>query len=246
MGNCWKDLGTILNVPESEVRNIEVDYFHACDKGFAVLQSWRDREGNDASVKRLVDALIEIRMKRNADHLLAVVRKEKRRQSQQKGDKSEKYQETCGSPVEVCDKEDETGKHQASEREGSSEAMSSTSEEVNASRTQNTEQSERIDETGSEKMKLDELRESLQKVREMDQAVTRIKSRVDELPRRQQSTRKNEPFEMMRSLLKEVDAFKEVIEQNILERMVRNENVEGLRDITEKVRKARIDLSEAS
>ncbi|PFX24240.1 hypothetical protein AWC38_SpisGene11186 [Stylophora pistillata] len=638
MGNCWKDLGTILNVPESEVRNIEVDYFHACDKGFAVLQSWRDREGNDASVKRLVDALIEIRMKRNADHLLAVVRKEKRRQSQQKGDKSEKYQETCGSPVEdicstcrrshgeltlevgvvydhegsvweraancpvtevlpdiarlnasesyawtsdaafgmqnmtlnsgekvempnvirtvtrstivaqykryceeekfvptsrstkfrilevweasqrkslsgldnaafdgvlafstlekiisqlgqfgadkgwvggtlktlrdsrlylkqqpelvfggincsksfpdtkvenpkktkaflrlndegcyrsdmlilacndnskssgvhilgydfsesqrgkyicdriicpmkssiknycnerhdilsavdmhsalkerpvtgvtasvehikaylttkfdfgivtgnilspkevaedmrrarneegdfilsmalkledgqdyssriqipgaaesslrlndlnsyrlapekkslksldlrtikpdlktiysiLCDKEDETGKHQASEREGSSEAMSSTSEEVNASRTQNTEQSERIDETGSEKMKLDELRESLQKVREMDQAVTRIKSRVDELPRRQQSTRKNEPFEMMRSLLKEVDAFKEVIEQNILERMVRNENVEGLRDITEKVRKARIDLSEAS
>ena len=38
---------------------------------------------------------------------------------------------------------------------------------------------------------------------------------VDEPPRRQQNTKRNEPLEMMKSLLMEVAALKGVIEQNI-------------------------------
>lgn len=75
---------------------------------------------------------------------------------------------------------------------------------------------------------------------------------VDELPRRQQNTNRNEPIEntkrdepleIMKSLLQEVAAIKGVIEQKILERIEGNGNVEGLREITEKVRKVRQDFS---
>lgn len=84
---------------------------------------------------------------------------------------------------------------------------------------------------------------------------------VDELPRRQQNTNRNEPtenakrdepientkrdepLEIMKSLLQEVAAIKGVIEQKILERIEGNGNVEGLREITEKVRKVRQDFS---
>ena len=66
---------------------------------------------------------------------------------------------------------------------------------------------------------------------------------LDEPPRRQQNTKRNEPLEMMKSLLMEVAALKGVIEQNILVGIVGNGNVEGLREITEKVRKVRQDFS---
>lgn len=84
---------------------------------------------------------------------------------------------------------------------------------------------------------------------------------VDELPRRQQNTKRNEPtentkrdepientkrdepLEIMKSLLQEVAAIKGVIEKKILERIEGNGNVEGLREITEKVRKVRQDFS---
>ena len=66
---------------------------------------------------------------------------------------------------------------------------------------------------------------------------------VDKLPRRQQNARRNEPLETMHNLLMEVAALKEVIEQNILVCIAENENVEGLRKITEKVRKFKQDFS---
>ena len=69
---------------------------------------------------------------------------------------------------------------------------------------------------------------------------------VDKLPKRQQNTRRNKPFEMIRSLLMEEAALREVIEQNILERIAESGNVEGLRGMTEKVRKVRQDFSGAS
>lgn len=66
---------------------------------------------------------------------------------------------------------------------------------------------------------------------------------VDKLPRRQQNARRNEPLETMHNLLMEVAALKEVIEQKILVCIAENENVEGLREITEKVRKFKQDFS---
>lgn len=130
-----------------------------------------------------------------------------------------------------------------------------------ASRTRDIKKKESGGETGSQQKQLDELHEIIRTVREMNQVVTRLQSRVDELPRRQQYTKRNEPtentkrdepientkrdepLEMMKSLLQEVAAIKGVIEQKILERIEGNGNVEGLREITEKVRKVRQDFS---
>ena len=66
---------------------------------------------------------------------------------------------------------------------------------------------------------------------------------VDKLPRRQQNARRNEPLETMHNLLMEVAALKEVIEQKIVVCIAENENVEGLREMTEKVRKFKQDFS---
>ena len=70
IGNCWSDLGPFLEVPESEIRNIGNDYHKARDKGFALLQSWRDKERRKATVGRLESVLTAIGMKRIAEKLL--------------------------------------------------------------------------------------------------------------------------------------------------------------------------------
>lgn len=143
--------------------------------------------------------------------------------------------------MSLGDKEGETGQRPTREREVSPETMPGTSGEVDAPRTRDIEQSERSDKTASSQRKLNELRQSIEKVREMNQAVTRIKARVDELPSRQLNTGRNEPFDTTNSLLREVAALQEAIV-----RRARNENLEGLRELMEKVRKAREDLSGAS
>ncbi|XP_022809064.1 uncharacterized protein LOC111346044 [Stylophora pistillata] len=73
-GNYWRDLGAVLEIPESEIRNIETDHQRARDRGFAVLQSWRDRKGCDATVGCLFDAFKDIGKKWSAEKLLEVCR----------------------------------------------------------------------------------------------------------------------------------------------------------------------------
>lgn len=72
-----------------------------------------------------------------------------------------------------------------------------------------------------------------------------VLNNVDELHRGQENTRRNDPFEMLHNLLKEVAALKEVVEKKA-ESRTENENVEGLREMTEKVRQVRQDFSGAS
>ena len=75
----------------------------------------------------------------------------------------------------LCDKEGETTQRQASEKGGSPETMPCT-----ASRTRDIKQSESGDETGSQQKESDDLRESIRKVKEINQVVTRLKSKVGE------------------------------------------------------------------
>ena len=70
IGNCWSDLGPFLEVPESEIRNIGNDYHKARDKGFALLQSWRDKDGCKATMGRLESVLTARGKKRIAEKLL--------------------------------------------------------------------------------------------------------------------------------------------------------------------------------
>lgn len=70
-GTCWKELGGVLQIPEGELHNIKTDNGCARDRGLAVLQSWRDREGNDATVGCLFDAFVRIGKKRTAENYFA-------------------------------------------------------------------------------------------------------------------------------------------------------------------------------
>lgn len=70
-GTCWKELGVVLQIPEGELHNIKTDNRCARDRGLAVLQSWRDREGNDATVGCLFDAFVRIGKKRIAENFFA-------------------------------------------------------------------------------------------------------------------------------------------------------------------------------
>lgn len=72
-----------------------------------------------------------------------------------------------------------------------------------------------------------------------------VLNNVDELPRGQENARRNDAFEMLHNLLKEVAALKEVVEKKA-ESRTENENVEGLREMTEKVRQVRQDFSGTS
>ncbi|PFX28336.1 hypothetical protein AWC38_SpisGene6923 [Stylophora pistillata] len=68
-GTCWLKLGTELLIPEGELLNIGPDYSRAGERGHAVLQSWRDKNGNDATVGCLLDAFENIGQKKIADLL---------------------------------------------------------------------------------------------------------------------------------------------------------------------------------
>lgn len=70
-GTCWMELGSALQIPESELRNMKTDHPCAKDRGYAVLQSWRDREGCDATVGCLSEAFESIGQKKIADKSLA-------------------------------------------------------------------------------------------------------------------------------------------------------------------------------
>lgn len=229
IGNCWKDLGILLGVPEGVINNIGADYDRARERGFAVLEFWKEKRGSSATVGCLEKALIKIHKKSIAEKILGIVREEKPIES-----------EHNDSP----EKEGDAGQRPTRERGGSTETMPSTSEEVNTLRTRDVAQSEMRDEAGREKRHLDDLKECIGKVEKMNEVV---KSMLDGLPRRQPKTGRNdEPLKMMHSLLMEVAAFEEVIQKNILERIARNENFEGLREITEKIRKVKEDFSGAS
>ncbi|XP_022786059.1 uncharacterized protein LOC111326350 [Stylophora pistillata] len=71
-GNCWRELGAYLQIPEGELCNIEKQHRLAKDSGYAVLQSWRNRKGSDATVGCLSDAFESIGKKRIAEKLLGV------------------------------------------------------------------------------------------------------------------------------------------------------------------------------
>ncbi|XP_022786056.1 uncharacterized protein LOC111326347 [Stylophora pistillata] len=88
IGNCWRTLGVFFEIDESVLNNIETDFPTAEEKGFKVLEIWRDKEGRSATVRCLEDALLEIGKRRIAENILDIVREERGRESKQKGDRS--------------------------------------------------------------------------------------------------------------------------------------------------------------
>ncbi|XP_022786091.1 uncharacterized protein LOC111326374 isoform X2 [Stylophora pistillata] len=69
-GECWMHLGANLKIPDSELSNIGADHQRNAEKGLAVLQSWRNRKGRDATVGCLYDAFKAAGKKKSAEKVL--------------------------------------------------------------------------------------------------------------------------------------------------------------------------------
>ena len=72
IGNCWKNVGVFLSVPEDELDNIDKSNKSDQEKAGAMLKLWRDREGHRATVGLLETALNRIKQQRIADTLLGI------------------------------------------------------------------------------------------------------------------------------------------------------------------------------
>ena len=72
IGNCWKDVGAFLWVPEDELDSIDKSNKSDQEKAGAMLKLWRDRKGHRATVGRLETALKRIKQQRIAKTLLGI------------------------------------------------------------------------------------------------------------------------------------------------------------------------------
>lgn len=73
VGTCWLDLGIELQIkPEAGVRNLQQDYSDNRERAVRVLEMWIKQEGEDATVGRLVRALITAGQKGIAAKLLGM------------------------------------------------------------------------------------------------------------------------------------------------------------------------------
>ena len=72
LGNCVRPLGVQLRLSSASVRNVEADGTSSSDKAWKLLDIWRHREGKDATIGKLENALIAIGEKRIAEKLLGM------------------------------------------------------------------------------------------------------------------------------------------------------------------------------
>ena len=59
----WKKLGRRLSISTADLDNIDHENSSVCEKSIAMLNKWRERVGEEASMKVLTEALKKIRRK---------------------------------------------------------------------------------------------------------------------------------------------------------------------------------------
>ena len=70
VGTCWRELGPKLDIPAAKIQNLDNDYCCSRDKANALLLLWKQKEGRNALVGCLADALVTIGKKCIAEKLL--------------------------------------------------------------------------------------------------------------------------------------------------------------------------------
>ena len=70
VGTCWRELGPKLDIPAAKIQNLDNDYYCSRDKANALLLLWKQKEGRNALVGCLADALVTIGKKCIAEKLL--------------------------------------------------------------------------------------------------------------------------------------------------------------------------------
>jgi len=68
--SSWKKLATALELGEANLRKIRKENKTDREKAYAVLTMWTDKEGEDATVERLIDTLEKIAKSRPVEKML--------------------------------------------------------------------------------------------------------------------------------------------------------------------------------
>ena len=72
VGTDWRDLGTVLRLESALMDNIEADLSECRERAWKVLQKWKQKNGNRATVEILINALNEIDRKDVVEKLLGM------------------------------------------------------------------------------------------------------------------------------------------------------------------------------
>ena len=69
VGRDWRSLGVVLGLESTFLDNIDTDSKESPEKAWKVLQKWRQKEGKEATVRILINALEKIERKDVVDKL---------------------------------------------------------------------------------------------------------------------------------------------------------------------------------
>ena len=72
VGTCWQDLGKTLKLPLGTLRRVDFNYKLSREKAREMLYMWMAKEGDNATVGKLADALRNIGRERIAEKLLSM------------------------------------------------------------------------------------------------------------------------------------------------------------------------------
>jgi len=70
--SSWKQLATALELGEANLRKIRKENKTDREKAYAVLTMWTDKEGEDATVERLIDTLEKLEKIRPVEKMLGM------------------------------------------------------------------------------------------------------------------------------------------------------------------------------
>ena len=70
VGTCWRVVGSNLLISASKIHNLDDEYKTNRDKANALLISWKQREGSNATVGHLADVLDSVGKRSIAERLL--------------------------------------------------------------------------------------------------------------------------------------------------------------------------------
>ena len=72
VGADWRNLGTVLGLESALLNNIEADHSECRERARKVLEKWKQKNGNGATVEILINALNEIDRKDVAEKPLGM------------------------------------------------------------------------------------------------------------------------------------------------------------------------------
>ncbi|KAJ7363162.1 hypothetical protein OS493_011440 [Desmophyllum pertusum] len=110
LGDRWLQLGIALNLKTGTVRNIREEYGSTSERTHAVLWTWMEQKGRDATIGRLAVAMDKIGKKSTAETLLEQLDKteeEDTEDEEQKKDEKEKDEEEEKDEEDDENEEDE-------------------------------------------------------------------------------------------------------------------------------------------